>query len=377
MSKTRVAVAMSGGVDSSVAAALLVEQGYDVIGIHMKLWSFLEVGGNVNHESGCCSLDSVYDCRMVCGKLGIPFHTLDLSEQFQDTVIENFKSEYMNGRTPNPCVMCNSKVKWETFINKCREFGAEFVATGHYAGVDFNEKSGRYSIRKGDYDKKDQSYYLWGLTQDSLKATMYPLAHLTKPEVRAIAEKYGFRTAKKPESMEICFVKDNNYRRFLEDSIPDLADNVKDGKFEGVDGEDLGSHDGYPFFTIGQRKGLGGGFEERKYVVDIKPESNTVVLGAKDALLADGLIADTVNLMSVESITEPIEATVMIRYNDKGEKAILEPLDNTLVKVTFEQPRHAVTPGQSTVFYDSQNRVIGGGIIRSGFRTSDVSTHRN
>ena len=173
-SKPKVAVAMSGGVDSSVAAALLVEQGYDVIGIHMKLWSFLEVGGNVNHESGCCSLDSIYDCRMVCGKLGIPFHTVDLSEHFQNTVIENFKTEYLSGRTPNPCVMCNSTVKWEAFINKCREFGCEYVATGHYAEIIKDEKSGRYSIKKALYDKKDQSYYLWGLDQLSLKHTMFP-----------------------------------------------------------------------------------------------------------------------------------------------------------------------------------------------------------
>lgn len=367
MKPKRIAVAMSGGVDSSVAAALLVEQGYDVIGIHMKLWSFLEVGGNVNHESGCCSLDSVYDCRLVCGTLGIPFHTVDLSEQFQSTVIENFKSEYLRGRTPNPCVMCNSTVKWKSFLNKCREFGTDLVATGHYADI-VETDAGRLSIKKADYDKKDQSYYLWGLDQESLASTRFPLAHLTKPDVREIAAKFGFRTAKKPESMEICFVKDNNYRRFLEDSIPELSKTVAGGRFTDTEGNELGTHDGYPFFTIGQRKGLGGGYTEKKYVVDIQADTNTVVLGGPDDLEADGLIAEQVNLMSVSEINEPMRATVMIRYNDAGKAGTIEQIDDQLVKVTFDEPRRAVAPGQSTVFYDDQQRIIGGGIIQSGFR---------
>jgi tRNA-specific 2-thiouridylase len=374
MKKIKVAIAMSGGVDSSVAAALLVEQGYDVIGIHMKLWSFLEVGGNINHESGCCSLDSIYDCRMVCGKLGIPFHTVDFSEGFYNSVIQNFKDEYIAGRTPNPCVMCNSKIKWESLINKCREFGCDFVATGHYAKLIEHSNTGRVSIQMADFIKKDQSYYLWGLSQEAMRATLFPIGHLTKPVVREIAEKYGFRTAKKPESMEICFVKDNNYRRFLEESLPELKDQLKGGSFVSEDGQKLGSHEGYPFFTIGQRKGLGGGYDEKKYVIDIQPKTNTVVLGNNDDLLADGLVCEKINLMKYAKLTEPITALVMIRYNDDGIKSTIEPLDNDHLKITFSESRRAVTPGQSTVFYDENNAVIGGGIITSAFRISHVST---
>jgi tRNA-uridine 2-sulfurtransferase len=370
--RIKVAVAMSGGVDSSVAAALLKEQGYDVIGVHMKLWSLLEVGGNVNHESGCCSLDSVYDCRMVCGKLDIPFYVVDLSEEFQSTVIENFKSEYMKGRTPNPCVMCNTEIKWEVFLNKCREYGAEYISTGHYAKIAMDESSNRYFIKRGEYLQKDQSYALWGVSQDALSHTLLPLGSYTKPEVREIAKKYNFRTANKAESMEICFVKDNNYHRFLKEQIPETKE-LSDGNFIDTDGNIIGKHEGYPYYTIGQRKGLGGGFEEPHYVVDIKADTNTVIIGKKDQLDSDGLIAENINLQKYDKINGTLDVLVKIRYKDQAEKAKIEQIDNDHIKVNFNEPRKSVTPGQSVVFYDNNNDLIGGGIIETGFKISNVS----
>ena len=370
--KEKVAVAMSGGVDSSVAAALLKEQGYEVIGVHMKLWSFLEVGGNINHESGCCSLDSVYDCRMVCGKLSIPFYVVDLSEEFQSTVIENFKSEYLQGRTPNPCVMCNTEIKWEVFLNKCREYGAEYIATGHYAQIVKNDETNRYYIKRGQYLQKDQSYALWGVSQDALSHTLLPLGSYTKPEVREIAKKYNFRTANKAESMEICFVKDNNYHRFLKDQIPEL-NKLNNGTFKDTDGNEIGKHEGYPYYTIGQRKGLGGGFNEPHYVVDIEAKTNTVIVGTKEKLDSNGLIAENINLQKYDKISGSLDVLVKIRYKDKAEKAKIEQIDNNHIKVNFSEPRKSVTPGQSVVFYDNDHDLIGGGIIESGFKVSHVS----
>jgi tRNA-specific 2-thiouridylase len=363
-----IAIAMSGGVDSSVAAALLKEQGYDIFGVHMKLWSFLEVGGNVNHESGCCSLDSVYDCRLVSGALDIPFYTFDFSETFEHEVIDNFKSEYLKGRTPNPCVICNTKIKWEHFIKKCLSYGADYIATGHYAKIAKNEDNGRYAIVKGDYDKKDQSYYLWGLKQDSLSKTIFPVGELTKPEVREIAEKNNFRTANKPESQEICFVKDNNYKRFLKEQIPELEEKVTNGKMIDTNGETIRNHEGYPFYTIGQRKGLGGGFKEPKYVVDIDAKENKIIIGSNEDLLSDGLIAQDINFQWIEKISEPIEAFVMIRYNDTPKPAKIEQIDKNRLKITFNEARKAVTPGQSTVIYDNEGHVLAGGLIETSFK---------
>ncbi|MCB0280785.1 MAG: tRNA 2-thiouridine(34) synthase MnmA, partial [Calditrichaeota bacterium] len=318
-------------------------------------------------------LDSVYDCRMVCGKLNIPFFIVDFSDTFKETVIENFKSEYLNGRTPNPCVLCNTKIKWETFLNKCREFGADYIATGHYAKIVNDPDTNRYSVQQGDYSKKDQSYALWGLSQDALAHTLLPLGSYTKPEVREIAAKYGFRTAHKAESMEICFVKDNNYHRFLKDAIPELEKQVKDGAIIDKDGKFIKKSDGYPFYTIGQRKGLGGGYNEPMYVVNVDAKANTVTVGSKSDLFSDGLVAEQVNFQKIDRISKPMRAFVKIRYNDQLESATIEQIDDQHVKINFDKPRLSVSPGQSTVFYDENKQLIGGGIIQSGFKISHVN----
>ncbi|RMG40643.1 MAG: tRNA 2-thiouridine(34) synthase MnmA, partial [Methanobacteriota archaeon] len=342
----------------------LKEQGYDVIGMTMKLWNFLEVGGNVNHESGCCSLDSFNDARNICVNYDIPYYLVNFSRQFHKEVVQNFVSEYLNGRTPNPCVLCNTKIKWETFLGKATELGAYYMATGHYARVRFNEKTGRYELLRGLDDRKDQSYALWGLKQQSLARTIFPLGQLTKPEVRKLAEKYGLVTAKKPESQEICFVADNDYGRFLKDQVEDLEEKVSGGPLITVDGKMVGRHKGYPFYTIGQRRGLGVSFGEPMYVVDIIPESNTVVIGRKKDLEVPGLKASQINLIKYEKLNEPIRARVKIRYNDQGAMATVTQTGDDQIEVLFDEPRRAVTPGQSVVFYHD-DEVIGGGIIQS------------
>jgi len=359
-----VVVAMSGGVDSSVAALLLKEQGYNCIGITMKLWDYELVGGNINHESGCCSLDSINDARMVCAKIGIPHYVLNFSREFHTDVVDDFINEYIAGRTPNPCVQCNIKIKWKTLIEKSKELGADFIATGHYAKVEFNDSSKRYELYRGNDKNKDQSYALWGITQESLKHTIFPLGELTKPEVRAIAEKYGLRTAHKSESMEICFVPDNDYKRFLNQVVDGLEERVADGDLVDTDGNRLGKHTGYPFFTIGQRRGIGMGFGKPMYVTEINPNENQVVIGEEKELLASSLIAKSVNFISIPNADNGVEGTVKIRYKDPGSPANIKSKDDRKVLIKFDKPQKAITPGQSAVFYD-RDKVLGGGIIES------------
>lgn len=359
-----VVVAMSGGVDSSVAALLLKQQGYNCIGITMKLWDYELVGGNVNHESGCCSLDSINDARMVCSQLDIPHYVLNFSREFHTDVVDNFITEYLAGRTPNPCVQCNTKIKWKTLIDKAKSLGANSVATGHYARVQFNTATNRFEIHRGIDNNKDQSYALWGIKQDNLAQTLFPLGEYTKPQIRQLAEEHNLRTAKKSESMEICFVPDNDYNRFLNSAVDGLEEKVSQGPLVNIEGTKVGEHTGYPFFTIGQRRGIGKGFGKPMYVIETDAEKNQVVIGEEKHLFSTEMIVKSINFVSLESAEKPVDADIKIRYKSPPAAGVIQLIGEDSIKVTFREPQKAVTPGQSAVFYDG-NRLLGGGIIES------------
>jgi len=365
---TTVVVGMSGGVDSSAAAALLVEQGYNVIGITIKTFNYDDVGGNDENDKSCCSLDGINDARMVAAKLGVPHYVLDFSEAFGAAVIDNFVEEYLHGRTPNPCVICNRKIKWEEMIRKSLKLGADFIATGHYARVRKDEQSQRYIVSRGRDEQKDQSYALWGLTQDSLQRTIFPLAELTKPESRAVAERFGLRTAAKGESYEICFVTDNNYERFLKHKLPQLEEAVAGGDIV-MDGKVVGKHRGFPFYTIGQRKGVGVAFPDPIYVTAINYKDNVITVGYDKDLMHSAMTAKKLNLIKYGHLRDGKRLTVKIRYKDTDEAALVTQIDGEgggegAVRVEFDSPKRAMTPGQSVVFYEG-NDLVGGAIIES------------
>jgi tRNA-specific 2-thiouridylase len=357
--KERVVVAMSGGVDSSVAAALLVEQGYEVIGITLKTYRYEDVGGNAGNESSCCSLDGINDARAVANRLGIPHYVLDFSDRFGVEVIDNFVQEYLDGRTPNPCVVCNRKIKWEELIRKSTALGAGKIATGHYARI--RGESGRMLLSRGKDDSKDQSYALWGLTQDSLAHTLFPLAEMTKPDARAAAARFGLSVAGKGESFEICFIPDNNYERFLKERLPGLQDTV-DGGDMLMDGEVVGKHRGYPFYTIGQRKGLGLARSRPVYVTGIDRSTNRITVGYEEDLQMRGLRASQTNMIKYPDCLTPRRVTARIRYKDPGGEATAVSLEDGRLEVRFDALRRAVTPGQSVVLYEGDD-VVGGGVI--------------
>ena len=355
-----VVVGMSGGVDSSVTAALLLEQGYRVIGVTMKTYDFDEVGGNVANETSCCGLGAVNDARLVAAKLGIPHYVVDFREAFGREVISNFVQEYMKGRTPNPCVICNREIKWGQLLAKAEALGADLIATGHYARLRFDERSRRYVISRGKYEQKDQSYALWAVSQVALSKTIFPLGNLTKPEVREIARRLDLRNASKDESYEICFVADNNYERFLKEQVPDLETRVSGGEVIH-ENEVVGSHKGFPFYTIGQRKGIGA-FGRKMYVTGIDSLKNRVSIGSAEQLDHRELIASGVNWSGCERPVAEIRVTAKVRYKDNDTPASAQGLEDGKIRVTFDNPKRAITPGQSVVLYDGDD-LVGGGIV--------------
>ncbi|WP_446899679.1 tRNA 2-thiouridine(34) synthase MnmA [Clostridium sp. LBM24168] len=353
--KKRVVVGMSGGVDSSVAAYLLKNQGYDVMGITMQVWQDDEYYEGM--ESGCCSLGAVDDARMVAYDLGIPYYVMNFKEEFKRDVIDYFVSEYMKGRTPNPCIACNKFLKFDELLKRAIDLGADYVATGHYATID--KIDDRYVLRKSQDDRKDQTYVLYGLNQFQLAHTLMPCGNYRKTEIRKIAKEIGLDVHDKKDSEEICFIPDNDHGSYINRQ---LNGRVKVGNFVDKSGNILGKHKGIVYYTIGQRKGLGISFGTPMYVIDIDYSKNRVVLGSEEDIMKDEFIIKDVNFMPFETLKRNLDVQCKIRYSAKPREAVISPYKDGRVKVKFEEPQRAITKGQSAVFYQG-NIMIGGGTI--------------
>lgn len=354
----RIVVAMSGGVDSSVAAMLLKKQGHDVIGISMKLWPKEECG--FYRPTSCCSLEAIADARLVSEKLGFPFYVLDFHKEFKKEVIDYFTSEYLRGRTPNPCILCNEKIKFGILLKKARELNARYVATGHYANIVFDAKNKRYVLKEGRDRRKDQSYVLFSLTQNQLSKILLPLGTLTKDRVRRLARNYKLAIYDKPESQEICFVQDD-YEKYLKKRF---KDKIREGPIIDKNGNTLGTHKGIPFYTIGQREGLGIAYKHALYVIRIDKDKNTIVVGPKESRFFKKLLVGNLNWIAQPG-KKYLRCKVKIRSQHVKANARLY-LKESKVKVEFDEPQESPTPGQAAVFY-SKNIVLGGGWIERNY----------
>ncbi len=364
-----IAVAMSGGVDSSAVAAMLRSEGHNVIGLTMQLWNQRRLAGHEGMPEAvhgrCCSLDDVYDARRVAETIGIPYYVVNQEDRFEQDVVRPFVAEYLSGRTPIPCSLCNNHLKFDQLLITAQQIGADALATGHYARVEFNEERGRWLLKRPTDSAKDQTYFLFGLTQDQLSRTLFPLGEMTKPEVRELARRSGLALAEKRDSQEICFVPGGDYKNFIDaylgeqgESLPDTA-----GELVTTDGEVVGEHGGIHNFTVGQRKGLGVATGSPLYVLQIKGDTHQVVVGKQEDLYSKTLHAHRINLISVEDLTAPMRVTVKIRHRHEGAPAVIEKSGNDEITATFDQPQRAITPGQAAVFYDG-DIVVGGGWIK-------------
>ena len=355
-------MAMSGGIDSTMASLLLHDEGYEVIGLTMKTWDYESSGGS-KKETGCCSLDSINDARQLAVDCGFPHTILDIREEFGDFIIDNFVDEYIAGRTPNPCVLCNTHIKWEALLKRADMLKCKYIATGHYAQV--HEENGRFVVSKGLDESKDQSYVLWGVTQECLKRTIFPMGKFHKKDIKQMAIDRGYKSlAAKSESYEICFIPDNDYRSFLKRRVEGLEEKVKGGHFVSTEGEVVGRHDGYPFYTIGQRKlGVSLG-NNPTYVVGINPETNTVVVGTKEDLKKQEMYVRNINYVKYAEIEDGMECLVKVRYKHKGEMATIINEGKNL-RVLFHKKVEGIAPGQSAAIYEVNDLIAGGFIMKN------------
>jgi tRNA-specific 2-thiouridylase len=375
VSTETIAVAMSGGVDSSAVAAMLRAEGHNLIGLTMQLWNQRRLAGHEGMpesvQGRCCSIDDVYDARRVAETLGIPYYVVNHEERFERDVVRPFVEEYLAGRTPIPCSLCNNHLKFDQLLVVARQIGADHVATGHYAQVAFDELSGRWQLKRPTDRSKDQTYFLFGLTQDQLSHTLFPLGGMTKPEVRELARKHSLVIAEKPDSQEICFVPGGDYKKFLEAYLTEQGETPVEvsGEMVTTDGKVIGEHAGVHNFTVGQRKGLGMATGSPLYVIQIKNDTRQVVVGKDEELYSRTMLTQRVNLISTAELHEPMRVTVKIRHKHQPAPAMIESAGPDQVRVTFDEPQRAITPGQAAVFYDG-DIVVGGGWIENSQQSS-------